>query len=100
MQRQTGIKIPDFAMNSAANLHDLRSILLVKPVPKKLVQDLKQNEQFQELANVKVHSRRITPIDKDKAVGRWKVIEQELTNRGLPVTRHSGRVKNVHQEDA
>lgn len=31
-------------------------------------------------------SRRFTPIDKEKETGRWKVIEEELTRRGLPVT--------------
>ncbi len=33
-----------------------------------------------------VHKSRQTPIDKDRAVGRWKLIEDELTARDLPVT--------------
>jgi len=33
-----------------------------------------------------VHDHRQTPIHKHKEVGRWKVIEEELINRGLPVT--------------
>merc|ERR1712230_259947 len=36
--------------------------------------------------NVTVHARRQTPIDREKNVGRWKVIEEELVQRGLPVT--------------
>lgn len=32
-----------------------------------------------------IHGRRQTPIDKEKEVGRWKVIEKELRERGLPV---------------
>ena len=40
------------------------------------------------LPNVKVYDRRITPIDKEKMVGRWKVIERELIERDLPVTGH------------
>jgi hypothetical protein len=40
------------------------------------------------LPNVTIHSRRQTPIDKEKSVGRWKVIEKELKKRGLPVTGH------------
>lgn len=35
--------------------------------------------------NVMVLPRRETPVDKEKEVGRWKVIEQELIERGLPV---------------
>lgn len=33
-----------------------------------------------------VQTSRRTSIDKHKEVGRWKVIEDELTQRGLPVT--------------
>lgn len=35
--------------------------------------------------NVMVLPRRETPVDKEKEVGRWKLIEKELTERGLPV---------------
>lgn len=38
------------------------------------------------MANVVVSGRRVTPIDKEKVVGRWKVIEAELEKRRLPVT--------------
>ncbi|KIX02458.1 uncharacterized protein Z518_08399 [Rhinocladiella mackenziei CBS 650.93] len=38
--------------------------------------------------NVMVLSRRETPVDKEKEVGRWKVIERELRDRGLPVLGH------------
>lgn len=37
------------------------------------------------LPNVVVSGKRVTPIDKEKAVGRWKVIEAELDRRRLPV---------------
>lgn len=45
------------------------------------------------LPNVTVHASRVTPIDKEKAVGRWKVIEQALIDQGLPVTGY--RVRGV-----
>lgn len=82
-------------MNSASTLRDIRRQLLVKHEPKKLAQKLREEEEIQELGNVKVHARRVTPIDKEKAVGRWKVIEQQLIDRGLPVTGHSGRNKKI-----
>ena len=37
------------------------------------------------LPNLKMMARRYTPVDKEKEVGRWKVIEGELRRRGLPV---------------
>lgn len=45
------------------------------------------------LPNVTIHARRQTSIDRHKEVGRWKVIEEELRKRGLPVTgrREDGR---------
>jgi hypothetical protein len=41
-----------------------------------------------QLPNVKIYSRRVTPIDKEVEVGRWKVIVKELEKRELPVTGH------------
>ena len=37
-----------------------------------------------------IHRRRITPIDKEIQLGRWKVIKQELKKRNLPVTGFGG----------
>lgn len=51
-----------------------------------------------ELPNVKLYSRRVTPIDKEKMVGRWKVIVRELEKRGLPVTGTGGYEKNVESK--
>ena len=31
----------------------------------------------------------VVAVDKEKAVGRWKLIEQELKARDLPVTGHN-----------
>lgn len=36
--------------------------------------------------NVKVVSKRVGMIDREREVGRWKLIEKELQYRGLPVT--------------
>lgn len=41
------------------------------------------------LPNVVVSGQRVTPIDKEKAVGRWKMIEAELEKRRLPVIGRS-----------
>ena len=39
--------------------------------------------------------RRETPVDREKETGRWKVIERELRERGLPVL---GRVEEQPRE--
>ena len=62
--------------------------LITPPKPRKLVDALKQKEDLLALPNVSVFERRVTPIDKEKSVGRWKIIEQELKRRDLPVTDH------------
>ncbi len=85
----TGIRIPDSAMNTS---HTVRSLLIhitQKPKPAKLFDALAEKQDLIALPNVKIFNRRITPIDKEKMVGRWKVIEKELSSRGLPLTGHS-----------
>jgi hypothetical protein len=62
--------------------------LVTPPKPRKIVDALKQKEDLLALPNVSVFERRVTPIDKEKSVGRWKIIEQELQRRDLPVTGH------------
>lgn len=43
-------------------------------------------DRIAELPNVQIVDRRYTPIDKEKEVGRWKIIEKELIVRDLPIT--------------
>jgi len=50
-----------------------------------LAETLATKTELASLPNVKIMGRRETPVDKEKAVGRWKVIEAELRSRGLPV---------------
>lgn len=57
----------------------------MRPKPRKLVQTLTAKEDLVALPNVKIIGRKVTDIDKEIAVGRWKVIEEELVKRGLPV---------------
>lgn len=57
-----------------------------QPKAKRLAEILQRTEELQQLANVKLHDRRVSSIDKEVAVGRWKLIEEELVKRDLPVT--------------
>ncbi len=56
------------------------------PKPKRLAEEIQSRRDLLSLPNVAVYDRRITPIDKDQMVGRWKVIVKELEKRQLPVT--------------
>jgi hypothetical protein len=53
--------------------------------PKNIAETLLMKENLAHLPNLKIMGRRETPVDKEKEVGRWKVIEAELEERGLPV---------------
>ena len=81
----TGRRIPDPDIEGIEDSKALLAHLVKKPKPKKLADTLLANELV-DLPNVEIRDRRYTPIDKEKEVGRWKVIERELRLRGLPVT--------------
>ncbi|KFY00554.1 hypothetical protein V490_01282 [Pseudogymnoascus sp. VKM F-3557] len=86
----TGIRMSDSNINASRNASDLLGFMATPPKPKKVIEALAQRHALFDLPNVKVHARRVTPVDKEKSVGRWKVIEKELEARGLPVLGHSG----------
>lgn len=84
----TGVRIPDSTIESVRTVNSLLNRLTTPPKPVKLVEALAQKEHLTSLPNVNIFGRRITPIDKEVSVGRWKLIEKELSRRGLPVTGH------------
>ncbi|EEP76778.1 predicted protein [Uncinocarpus reesii 1704] len=88
----TGYRVPDPEISSVTEISSLLKLFTAasKPKPAKLADILIAEGKFAALPNVKIFDRRQTPIDQEKEVGRWKIIEEELTKRGLPVT---GRVK-------
>ncbi|OAX78336.1 hypothetical protein ACJ72_07357 [Emergomyces africanus] len=88
----TGYRIPDPEIAKMTKPSRVVNFLLEvsKPKPKKLAEQLLKDKRLTSLPNVKIMDRRYTPIDKEKEIGRWKIIEEELTKRGLPVT---GRAK-------
>ncbi|KAI9839793.1 MAG: hypothetical protein M1837_001992 [Sclerophora amabilis] len=84
--RLTGHRISDPTISTLTTVSSLLAQLIKPPKPKKLAEILVADDKLQQLPNLQIHDRRVTPIDREKAVGRWKVIEKELTKRGLPVT--------------
>lgn len=73
---------------STNDVQTLLSHIVRAPKPRKLSEALQMKEELLNLPNVSVLENRITSVDKEKAVGRWKVIEKELMERDLPVTGH------------
>ena len=84
-----GRRIPDPAISEINSVKNLLGHLVKKPKPKKLAEALLNNDKLIAIPNVQLFDRRYTPIDREKEVGRWKVIERELEKRGLPVTGHA-----------
>lgn len=83
---------------SASTVGGLLAVLVRPPKPKKLAEELQADGALAGLPNVAVYSRRVTPIDKHKMVGRWKVIVQELEKRDLPVTGTGKYDKSVERK--
>lgn len=55
------------------------------PKPAKLAEVLLGSQVLAEPSNMKIVGRRETPVDKEIEVGRWKMIQDELQARDLPV---------------
>ncbi|PBP27328.1 hypothetical protein BUE80_DR001643 [Diplocarpon rosae] len=85
LMQLTGIRIPDSQLKARTPQQVLKH-LVVPPKPRKLVEALKEKEELMTLPNVSIHKRRLTAIDKQKRLGRWKIIKQELSRRDLPLT--------------
>ncbi|KAF2006911.1 hypothetical protein P154DRAFT_615018 [Amniculicola lignicola CBS 123094] len=88
----TGHQIPDPALTKARTLGDLYAylILATKPIPTKLVTELLWTKtkntgkpRLLALPNVKVYNKRVSTMDKHREVGRLKLIEEALEERGL-----------------
>lgn len=82
----TGIRVSDAEIHHIKNVQALLDRLITPPKPRKVTEELAQSDKFEDVPNVKIYDRRFTPIDAERAVGRWKIIENELKKRGLPVT--------------
>ncbi|KAG5957760.1 hypothetical protein E4U58_005675 [Claviceps cyperi] len=94
----TGVLISDARLGAARNIKHFLTLAVKKPTPPKLATLLEERGVFQDMPNVKLHSRKLGPIDRETAVGRWKVIEQELQKRGLPVTGTAGLPPNKERQ--
>lgn len=63
--------------------------------PKKTAQALLANQNLVNLPNVKIRGHRETFVHREKEVGRWKVIEEELRERDIQPLGRPERVGPV-----
>lgn len=85
LSQLTGHFIPDSAIASINNVQHAIDYLetLVKPKPKKLAQQLMTDTDLQNIPNIQVSQSRRTRIHQDEELGRRKIIEAGLRERGL-----------------
>lgn len=81
--------MPDAKLAACTTAEDMLAAATKAPKAQPLAEILAKVEGLQSLPNVKVHARKVGLIDKENAIGRWKLMEAELRKRGLPV---SGKV--------
>lgn len=80
----TGHYVPDSIINTAKTVQDI-----VEPIeksvcrPKKLAEELSVLTAKQGIPNIQVNSKPYTKDDQDREVGRAKIIEEVLRERGL-----------------
>ena len=78
--------IPSAKLSAIFTVRTLLANLVKPPKPRKLAEEIQASGELESLSNITVYDRRITPVDKQKMVGRWKVIVEELEKRNMPVT--------------
>ncbi|RYP03635.1 hypothetical protein DL764_005014 [Monosporascus ibericus] len=95
----TGQLVPDHKLPEVTNVHTLLRVLQKPPKPQTLTEEIVQRRQeLVELPNVTFSAKRVTRGDKEKAVGRFKLIEEELRKRDLPLEGHGFARKNKERE--
>ncbi|KKF94087.1 Ribosomal subunit 39S [Ceratocystis platani] len=84
----TGYLISDSRLHLSYTVGQLLNYLITPPKAKTVNEQIRSSETLKSLPNVRVFSRRITPIDRQIMDGSWKKIEEELRKRKLPIVGH------------
>ncbi|KAK7754558.1 hypothetical protein SLS62_003579 [Diatrype stigma] len=92
----TGQLIPDHRLSEITSVGVLLAVLQKPPKPQTLSDELakRQPALAQELPNVAFAAKRVTRGDRERAVGRFKLIEEEFKKRDLPLDGHGYAQKN------
>ncbi|KAK0707670.1 ribosomal subunit 39S-domain-containing protein [Lasiosphaeris hirsuta] len=94
IQRLTGHIIPDGKLIGIETVNSLIAYLAKPPKARKLAEEIETTGVVANLSNVAFSPRRVTPLDKDISLGRWKVMKKELEKRKLPVLGTEGYQKS------
>ncbi|XXG95350.1 hypothetical protein Hte_001612 [Hypoxylon texense] len=91
----TGQLVLDNQLSSITDVRSLLRLVQKPPKPKTVTQEIQERRQdLVQLPNVSVATKRLTRGDREKAVGRFKLIEEELKKRDLPLVGHGFARKN------
>ncbi|KAI0543926.1 ribosomal subunit 39S-domain-containing protein [Xylaria curta] len=85
----TGHLVPDYQLPSITTMQALLRILKKPPKPATLTEEIqKRHPDLLELPNVTVAAKRVTRGDKEKALGRFKIMQEEFKKRDIPGLGH------------
>ncbi|KAI0401072.1 ribosomal subunit 39S-domain-containing protein [Xylaria palmicola] len=85
----TGQLTPDHQLSSIHTVQALLHVLKKPPKPATLTKELQtRHQELTELPNVVVAPKRVTRGDKEKALGRFKLMQEEFKKRDLPLDGH------------
>ncbi|KAI1498942.1 ribosomal subunit 39S-domain-containing protein [Biscogniauxia marginata] len=91
----TGQLVPDHKLPSITYVQALLHVVQKPPKPKTLTEEIQKHQQdLLELPNVSVATKRVTRGDKEQALGRLKLMQEELKKRDLPLEGHGFARKN------
>lgn len=96
----TGRRIPDPDISAINTPRSLLVHLVKKPNPKRIAEVLLNSDRVAQLPNVQVFDKRYRLKDRETEVGRWKVIEEELKERGLLVPKRLRGRSTLRDRDA
>lgn len=85
----TGQRIHDHQLESATTVQTILHMIKKPPKPVTLMEEIeKRHPSLLDLPNVTVSGKRVTKGDKEKALGRYKVMQEEFKKRELPGVGH------------
>lgn len=85
----TGQLIPDHQLTSLTTVQALLHTLKKPPKPATLTEEIQKHKQeLLEMPNVTIATKRVTKGDKEKALGRFKLMQAEFKKRDLPGVGH------------
>lgn len=80
-----GARVPDNQISSIRHTGDLLRALDQTRKPRKLAEDLLQDSRLAHLENVEISALRRSQITREREMGRLKLYDAALAERGLPI---------------